>query len=216
MAGPKDTSYEEGLYHGRILLPPEYPFKPPSFLFLTENGLFQTNTKICLTISNYHPEYWQPAWGIRTALMAILSMFPVKDPASLGSLVSTTHDILMFAKKSWDFCCPSCGGQSNRQIWQEKLGEKDDSANKESSLSSEKTPLLNNSNSSESTKTTEPTQPTYPPTHSAAVPKEKPTVAKPVRRPPTDTAGNMPTVFDYFAAILVFALLFFAIVYYLT
>ena len=119
MAGPKDTFYETGIYHGRILLPPEYPFKPPSFLFLTENGRFQTNTKICLTISNYHPEYWQPAWGIRTALMAIISMFPVKDPASLGSLVSTTDDIMYFAKKSREYICPSCGA-SNGTIWRER------------------------------------------------------------------------------------------------
>lgn len=24
-----------GLYHGRIVLPPDYPFKPPTFFFLT-------------------------------------------------------------------------------------------------------------------------------------------------------------------------------------
>ncbi|CAF3449832.1 unnamed protein product, partial [Rotaria sp. Silwood2] len=33
--GPKDTEFEHGIYHGRILLPPEYPMKPPSIIFLT-------------------------------------------------------------------------------------------------------------------------------------------------------------------------------------
>ncbi|CAF5012614.1 unnamed protein product [Rotaria sp. Silwood1] len=33
--GPKDTEFEYGIYHGRILLPPEYPMKPPSIIFLT-------------------------------------------------------------------------------------------------------------------------------------------------------------------------------------
>jgi ubiquitin-conjugating enzyme E2 J1 len=27
-----------GIYHGRILLPPEYPFKPPSFMMLSPSG----------------------------------------------------------------------------------------------------------------------------------------------------------------------------------
>lgn len=33
--GPKDSEFEGGIYHGRITLPPEYPFKPPSFMLLT-------------------------------------------------------------------------------------------------------------------------------------------------------------------------------------
>lgn len=35
-----------GIYHGRILLPSEYPFKPPSFLMLTPNGRFETGVKV--------------------------------------------------------------------------------------------------------------------------------------------------------------------------
>ena len=34
-----------GVYHGRILLPPEYPFKPPAFMMLTPSGRFQTGVK---------------------------------------------------------------------------------------------------------------------------------------------------------------------------
>lgn len=33
--GPPDTPFEGGVYHGRILLPAEYPFKPPNIVFLT-------------------------------------------------------------------------------------------------------------------------------------------------------------------------------------
>jgi ubiquitin-conjugating enzyme E2 J1 len=33
--GPDGTDYESGIYHGRILLPHDYPFKPPSFIMLT-------------------------------------------------------------------------------------------------------------------------------------------------------------------------------------
>ncbi len=39
--GPPGSDFEGGVYHGRILLPPEYPMKPPHFIFLnvSENAL---------------------------------------------------------------------------------------------------------------------------------------------------------------------------------
>ena len=51
------TAFEGGIYHGRILLPVEYPFKPPNFMLLTPNGRFETLTKICLSITSYHAEH---------------------------------------------------------------------------------------------------------------------------------------------------------------
>ena len=33
--GPPETAFEGGIYHGRILLPSEYPFKPPNIIFST-------------------------------------------------------------------------------------------------------------------------------------------------------------------------------------
>jgi hypothetical protein len=45
--------------------PPEYPFKPLRIVFLTPSARFETNTKVCLIFSAFHPELWQPAWGIR-------------------------------------------------------------------------------------------------------------------------------------------------------
>ena len=36
--GPEDSEFDGGVYHGRILLPTEYPFKPPSFMLLTPSG----------------------------------------------------------------------------------------------------------------------------------------------------------------------------------
>ena len=59
LRGPIGTSFEGGLYHGRILLPTDYPFKPPNIIFLTQNGRFELRKKICLSISAYHPETWQ-------------------------------------------------------------------------------------------------------------------------------------------------------------
>jgi ubiquitin-conjugating enzyme E2 J1 len=61
--GPPDSDFTHGIYHGKIFLPPEYPFKPPDFLLLTPNGRFEVGKKICLSISGYHPETWQPSWS---------------------------------------------------------------------------------------------------------------------------------------------------------
>lgn len=33
--GPKDTEFEGGVYHGRILFPSDYPYRPPDIVFLT-------------------------------------------------------------------------------------------------------------------------------------------------------------------------------------
>lgn len=50
------------------------------------NGRFEVGKKICLTITGYHPEFWQPAWGIRTALMAIISFFPTRAEGAVGGI----------------------------------------------------------------------------------------------------------------------------------
>jgi len=37
--GPKDTEFDGGIYHGRILLPAEFPYRPPDIIFLTVRNL---------------------------------------------------------------------------------------------------------------------------------------------------------------------------------
>lgn len=68
--GPPNSVYANGMYHGRIVLPTQYPLRPPNFRFTTPSGRFEVNREICLSISGFHEETWQPAWGIRTALVA--------------------------------------------------------------------------------------------------------------------------------------------------
>ncbi|XP_022972307.1 ubiquitin-conjugating enzyme E2 32 [Cucurbita maxima] len=98
--GPGDSEFEGGIYHGRIQLPSEYPFKPPSFMLLTPNGRFETQTKICLSISNHHPEHWQPSWSVRTALVALIAFMPTNPNGALGSLDYKKEERRVLAIKS--------------------------------------------------------------------------------------------------------------------
>uniref|UniRef100_A0A0D6R7K7 UBC core domain-containing protein n=1 Tax=Araucaria cunninghamii TaxID=56994 RepID=A0A0D6R7K7_ARACU len=111
--GPRDTEFEGGIYHGRIQLPADYPLKPPSFMLLTPNGRFETQTKICLSISNYHPEHWQPSWSVRAALVALIAFMPTKPEGAVGSLDYTKEERSALAIKSRDH--PPKFGNADRQ-----------------------------------------------------------------------------------------------------
>lgn len=107
--GPSDSDFSGGFYHGRIILPTEYPMKPPSIILLTPNGRFEINKKICLSISGHHPESWQPSWSIRTALLAIIGFMPTEGLGAIGSLDFSADERKDLASKSRTWSCPSCG-----------------------------------------------------------------------------------------------------------
>lgn len=106
--GQKGSDFEGGLYHGRIVLPPEYPFKPPHISFLTPNGRFEVGKKICLSISAYHPEEWQPSWSIRTVLVALIGFMPTNGEGAIGALDYDSDERKRLALLSSTWCCPTC------------------------------------------------------------------------------------------------------------
>lgn len=63
LQGPAGSDYEGGFYHGKITFPPDYPWKPPAIAMLTPNGRFAPNVNICMSMSSYHPESWNPLVG---------------------------------------------------------------------------------------------------------------------------------------------------------
>ncbi|XP_078740186.1 ubiquitin-conjugating enzyme E2 J1 [Lampetra fluviatilis] len=107
--GPPDSDFEGGIYHGRIILPPEYPMRPPSIIMLTASGRFEVGKKICLSISGHHPETWQPSWSIRTALLALIGFMPTKGEGAIGSLDYSAEERRQLAKRSREFVCEGCG-----------------------------------------------------------------------------------------------------------
>lgn len=44
--GPMGTEFEKGIYHGRILLPAEYPMRPPNLMLLTPSGRWECHKKV--------------------------------------------------------------------------------------------------------------------------------------------------------------------------
>lgn len=106
--GPEDSAYAGGIYHGRIILPDTYPFKPPDIMILTPSGRFETSTKICLSVTGYHPDSWQASWGIRTVLIALRTFFPTDPKGAVGSLECPDSERKRLAKKSREWKCPMC------------------------------------------------------------------------------------------------------------
>ncbi|XP_063683186.1 ubiquitin-conjugating enzyme E2 J1-like [Bolinopsis microptera] len=110
--GQEGSSFEGGLYHGRIMFPPEYPLKPPSVMLLTPNGRFEINRKICLSMSEYHPETWQPSWSIRTVLLAIVGFMPTPGKGAIGALDWTDAERKKLALQSVKWSCRGCGADN--------------------------------------------------------------------------------------------------------
>eukprot|EP00887_Chlorella_sp_A99_P003305 scaffold9.g3305.t1 len=111
--GAWDTEFEGGIYHGRILMPAEYPFKPPAFVMLTPSGRFETGTKICLSISSHHPESWQPSWSVRSALVALIAFMQTPGSGAVGSLDHPAHARRLMAAESR--ARPPAYGSAQRQ-----------------------------------------------------------------------------------------------------
>ncbi|WKT43424.1 hypothetical protein QSH57_008260 [Fusarium oxysporum f. sp. vasinfectum] len=118
LKGPPNSVYSNGIYHGRIVLPPTYPLRPPSFRFMTPSGRFEANREICLSISGHHEETWQPAWGVRTALVALRSFMETDARGQLGGLETTDAVRQRLANESPAFKCATCG-KTNGEIIKE-------------------------------------------------------------------------------------------------
>ncbi|XP_053672604.1 ubiquitin-conjugating enzyme E2 J2 [Anopheles nili] len=100
--GPEDSPYYGGYYHGTLLFTKEFPFKPPSIYMTTPNGRFKINKRLCLSISDFHPDTWNPAWSVATILTGLLS-FMLEATPTMGSCETTIHEKRRYAQQSLEF-----------------------------------------------------------------------------------------------------------------
>ncbi|CAG2170703.1 unnamed protein product [Oppiella nova] len=102
LRGPPDSPFTDGIYHGCAKFPKEFPYKPPSLRMFTPSGRFVPNERICMSMSEFHPESWSPLWTVGSVLNGLLSFMLSADRA-MGTCVSSDAEKRDFAQKSWKF-----------------------------------------------------------------------------------------------------------------
>lgn len=109
LTGAPETPYEGGQYWGTLVFPPDYPFAPPAIRMHTPNGRFQTSTRLCLSISDFHPKSFNPAWSVSTILIGLMS-FMNGEEMTAGSISGSVAERRYYSARSrwWN----STGGGS--------------------------------------------------------------------------------------------------------
>eukprot|EP00929_Paragymnodinium_shiwhaense_P022104 TRINITY_DN1421_c1_g2_i1.p1 TRINITY_DN1421_c1_g2~~TRINITY_DN1421_c1_g2_i1.p1 ORF type:complete len:686 (+),score=124.21 TRINITY_DN1421_c1_g2_i1:59-2059(+) len=100
---PADTPYRNGVYHGKLLFPPEYPYAPPTVFMVTPNGRLATDSRLCLSMTDFHPEEWNPAWSVETMLVGLLSVFTSDTERGVGTLLESPERRRQLAEASQQF-----------------------------------------------------------------------------------------------------------------
>mmetsp|Transcript_36714 Transcript_36714/g.85777 ORF Transcript_36714/g.85777 Transcript_36714/m.85777 type:complete len:269 (-) Transcript_36714:296-1102(-) len=102
------TPYEGGVFHGVITFPPAYPMKPPSVQVWTESGRFQVRTKICMNMTDFHPETWNPMWNVRSILVGLVSLWNT-DELTTGGVEAPEKERIRWARASLGSCLVAPG-----------------------------------------------------------------------------------------------------------
>ncbi|KAF2843193.1 UBC-like protein [Patellaria atrata CBS 101060] len=112
LTGPPATPYTGGQYWGTLIFPPTYPFAPPAIRMHTPSGRFQPSTRLCLSISDFHPKSFNPAWEVSTILLGLQS-FMTSEEMTTGSMRASESERKMYAAQSrwWN----STGGGSTQK-----------------------------------------------------------------------------------------------------
>lgn len=112
LTGPPGTPYENGQYWGTLVFPSDYPFAPPAIRMHTPSGRFRCSERLCLSISDFHPKSFNPAWEVSTILLGVLS-FMTSEEMTTGSVKATDAERKHFASRTrwWN----STGGGSTKR-----------------------------------------------------------------------------------------------------
>jgi ubiquitin-conjugating enzyme E2 J2 len=119
LEGPPDSAYAGGLYLGRLCFPAQYPFKPPAVYMCTPQGRFVTEQKLCLSMSDFHPETWNPLWSVSAVLTGLLT-FMLLDEETVGSITTSTAEKRALARSSHTF---NRGSKIYRDLFPEYLAD---------------------------------------------------------------------------------------------
>lgn len=87
---------------GKLHFPELYPYKPPAVYMITPNGRFKCNQRLCLSMSDFHPETWNPLWSVSAVLTGLLS-FMLGNEDTVGSVQTSNAHKLKLAKASHQY-----------------------------------------------------------------------------------------------------------------
>lgn len=103
----KDTDFTDGVYLGKVLVHPNYPFSPPDFKFLTPSGRFDINKKLCTSFSGYHQELYSASWNISAMCCGLVSFLTDDiskvESKGIGGIESTSEYKKHIAKESRNY-----------------------------------------------------------------------------------------------------------------
>merc|ERR1719253_750153 len=71
-------------------------------MMITPNGRFKPNRRLCLSMSDFHPESWNPMWSISTILMGLCS-FMLDTKPTTGSIETSAATKRKLAKESLEY-----------------------------------------------------------------------------------------------------------------
>lgn len=98
-----EGDYQGGFYIGKVLCKETYPQTAPNITIYTDNGRFRTHqmqpSGICLSISDFHQESWNPAWKVTQIVMGLVS-FWISNDYTYGSIEAHDYSGLPFLSKS--------------------------------------------------------------------------------------------------------------------
>ena len=81
--------YTGGFYIGKVECKDTYPATAPNITIYTDNGKYRTHKQqpdgICLSISDFHQESWNPAWKVTQIVLGLVS-FWLDDEYTYGSV----------------------------------------------------------------------------------------------------------------------------------
>lgn len=94
--GLEAEGFHGGFYFGKVTCPKDYPKHAPNIKIYTENGRFSTQEDgICMSISDMHPESWNPVWKVNQMVVGLISFWLGDAEETYGELYEDDYDCSM-------------------------------------------------------------------------------------------------------------------------